>query len=100
VSKYLVTYFGGGKPSTPEQAQQIKEAFGHWLAKAGKAVVDPGAPLRPATQVANGHAHPMVEIGGYSVVEAPSLEDAVAILKSHPFVARGGTLQVDEAVSI
>jgi hypothetical protein len=41
-----------------------------------------------------------VEIGGYSVIEAPNLEEAVAVLKSHPFVARGGTLQVDEAVSV
>ena len=98
--KFLVTYFGGSKPSTPEQAEQIKAAFGLWLAKAGTAVVDPGAPLRLATQVADGHKHPTVEIGGYSVIEAPSLEDAVAILKSHPFVARGGTLQVDEAVSV
>lgn len=100
MSKFLITYFGGGRPTSPEQADQIKAAFGKWLATTGKAVVDPGAPLRPATQVANGHPHPTVEIGGYSVIEAPSLEDAVAILKSHPFVARGGTLQVDEAVSI
>jgi hypothetical protein len=100
VRKFLVTYFGGSRPSTPEQAEQIKAAFGQWLATTGKAVVDPGAPLRLATQIANGHAHPKVEIGGYTVVEAPSLEDAVALLESHPFVARGGTLQVDEAVSI
>ncbi|HVH64105.1 MAG TPA: YciI family protein [Candidatus Dormibacteraeota bacterium] len=100
MSKFLVTYFGGGRPATPEQAEQVKAAFGQWLDKAGKAVVDPGAPLQTATQVANGHPHPRVEIGGYSVIEAPSLDEAVAILKSHPFVARGGTLQVDEAVSI
>ena len=100
MSKFLVTYFGGSRPTTPEQAEQMKAAFGQWLEKAGSAVVDPGAPLRPATQVANGHAHPTVEIGGYSVIEAPTLEDAVAVLKSHPFVARGGTLQVDEAVSV
>jgi hypothetical protein len=99
VSKFLVTYFGGGRPSTPEQAEQIHAAFAQWLAKAGKAVVDPGAPVRFAMQVANGQAHQKVEIGGYSVIEAPSLADAVEILKSHPFVARGGTLQVDEAVS-
>ena len=100
MSKFLVTYFGGSRPANREQAEQMTAAFGQWLAKAGKAVVDPGAPLRPATQVASGHAHPTVEIGGYSVIEAPTLEDAVAILESHPFVARGGTLQVDEAVSV
>ncbi|HKC19375.1 MAG TPA: YciI family protein [Candidatus Dormibacteraeota bacterium] len=99
MSKFLVTYFGGSRPSSPEQARQMQEAFGSWLGKAGKAVVDPGAPLSFGTQVAQGHPHPKVELGGYSVIEAPSLEEAVAILKMHPFVARGGTLQVDEAIS-
>lgn len=100
MSKFLVTYFGGSRPTTPEQGEQMKAAFGEWLAKAGKAVVDPGAPLQPATQVTNGAKPHPVEIGGYSVIEASSLEEAVAILKLHPFVARGGTLQVDEAISI
>ena len=100
MSKFLVTYFGGSLPATPEQAEQMTAAFGAWLAKAGKAVIDPGAPTRPGTQVANGKPRPSVEIGGYSVIDAPTLEDAVAILKTHPFVARGGTLQVDEAISV
>lgn len=100
MSKFLVTYLGGsGPPADAAQAEQIKTAFGQWLASAGIAVVDPGAPLRSVTHVANGAPHPTVDIGGYSVVEAASVEEAVAILRTHPFVARGGTLQVDEAVS-
>lgn len=100
MSKYLVTYLGGTRPANPEQAEKMHAAFGEWLAMAGKAVVDPGAPTQHATSIANGQALGPVEIGGYSVIEADSLEDAVAILKMHPFVARGGTLQVDEAVSV
>jgi len=101
MSKFLVTYQGGsGPPANAEQAEAIKAAFGKWLASAGSAVVDPGAPLSPATQVANGSTMPHVAIGGYSVIEASSVDEAKRILQSHPFVARGGTLQVDEAVSI
>jgi hypothetical protein len=37
-------------------------------------------------------------IGGYTIIEAANLDEAVDILKSHPFVGRGGTLQVDEAM--
>ena len=76
--------------------EKITAAFGAWLAEAGSAVTDPGAPLRPATQVANGTPEQRVAIGGYSVIEADDVDGAVAVLKSHPFVARGGTLQVDE----
>jgi hypothetical protein len=78
--------------------EQIRAAFGQWLAEAGKAVTDPGAPLRPGTQLSNGAATPQVMIGGYTIIEAANLDEAVDILRSHPFVGRGGTLQVDEAM--
>ena len=99
MSRFLVTYHGGsGMPSDPAQMERIRAAFGEWLASAGDAVVDPGAPLRQATQVSNGAPLPVVAIGGYTVIEASSVDRAVEVLKSHPFVARGGTLQVDEAM--
>ncbi len=100
MSRFLVTYHGGGMPSDPALAQQARAAFGEWVAKAGKAVIDPGAPLRPGIRVSNGDQTPEVAIGGYSILEAATLADAVDILRSHPFVARGGTLQVDEAIAV
>jgi hypothetical protein len=101
VSKFLVTYHGGsGVPVDPSQAEAMKAAFGQWLESAGGAVTDPGAPLRPATQVANESALPRVAIAGYSVIEASDVDEVTRILRTHPFVARGGTLQVDEAVVI
>jgi hypothetical protein len=100
VSRFLVTYHGSGMPSDPAQAQQARAAFGDWVGKAGQALVDPGAPLKPGTRVANGQPAPQVAFGGYSVIEAPSLDAAVELLNSHPYVARGGTLQVDEAMAV
>ena len=100
MSKFLVTYFGGGMPTNPAEAAAAVEAFGQWLTRSGKSVADPGAPLRPGTQLAKGTPAPRVAIGGYTVMEAPTLEAALEVLRSHPFVARGGTLQVDEAVNL
>ena len=100
MAKFLVTYFGGGMPSNPAEAAAAVEAFGQWLGRAGNAVVDPGAPLKPGRQVAKGAPAPKVSIGGYSVIEADDLDAAIEVLKSHPFVARGGTLQVDEALAL
>ena len=100
MARFLVTYHGGGMPADPAQAAQARTAFGEWVAKTGKALVDPGAPLRPGTQVANGDPAPQAGIGGYSIIEAGSLDEAVELLRSHPFVGRGGTLQVDEAMAV
>jgi hypothetical protein len=100
MAKFLVTYHGGKPPANAAAADEIKAAFGAWLQQAGAAVTDPGAPVRTATNVSSGSATASVEVGGYSVIEAASLGAAVALLETHPFVARGGTLWVHEAVTI
>jgi hypothetical protein len=41
MSKFLVTYIGGGMPHEPELMAQAKAAFEQWLDTAGAAVIDP-----------------------------------------------------------
>jgi hypothetical protein len=77
-------------------------AFGAWVASVGAHMVDPGAPLGPAKTVSSdgvsdGAAH--AAIGGYSLIKADDLDAAVGLVKNHPFVARGGSLQVCESVA-
>jgi len=100
MAKFLVTYHGAGMPTDPEMAEQAKAAFGAWLATAGSAVLDAGAPLRPAGTVSGGEQSEPVSVGGYTIVEAESAEAAKGLLASHPFVARGGTLQIHEALAV
>jgi hypothetical protein len=102
MTKFLVTYHGGGMPEGDEARQQAMQAFGEWVARTGRALVDPGAPLGPSKVVSkdvvtDGQASG--PSGGYSVVEADSIEAAVALVRDHPFVARGGQLQVSESVA-
>jgi hypothetical protein len=99
--RYLVTYHGSGAPS-PDQQQEAMAAFGAWLASAGPAVIDPGAPLSVSKSVSSAgvSAEPVAPIGGYTLLEAADLPAAVKLVENHPFIARGGTLQVSEAVNI
>jgi hypothetical protein len=50
--------------------------------------------------VSNSSPADPAEISGYSIIEAPSAEAAAKLLKSHPYLARGGTLQLDEALPV
>ena len=100
MAKFLVTYHGAQLPNDPAVMEQAKAAFGQWLQGAGSAVVDPGAPTHLVTQVSKDNPASVVEIGGYSIIEAPSLDKAVKVLKSHPFVGRGGTLQLNEIMGV
>ena len=97
MAKFLITYLGMPHVD-PAQMAQAREAFGDWLREAGDAVVDPGAPTNAVAHVASG-SPVSAEIGGYSIIEAQSAADVVKILESHPFVARGGTLQVNEPIA-
>ena len=98
MARFLITY--QGMPHVdPAQAAQAREAFGNWLREAGDAVIDPGAPTNAVAHVASG-SPVSLEIGGYSIVEAPSVAEVVELLETHPFVARGGTLQVNEPIAV
>ena len=100
--RFLVTYHGGGMPESEEGRQQAMAAFGAWVGATGKALVDPGAPLGPSRTVSAGSVtdgRAAEPFNGYSVLEAADLDAAVDLVSSHPYVERGGSLQVSEAVT-
>jgi hypothetical protein len=56
-------------------------------------MVDPGWPsFAPTTLI--GETGSSTQVGGYSVVTADSLEEAVALAKAAPTVTRGGGVEV------
>lgn len=97
MAKFLITYHGSGHPD-PAEMEQARTAFMAWLTEQGSAVIDPGAPLNFVGQVAASDPAPVSEIAGYSIIEAPDANAAAAILATHPFVSRGGTLQISQAL--
>ena len=101
--KFLVTYHGGGgPPASPEAREQMMAAFQAWAASVGDNMIDPGAPLGPSKVVAGDGVTDGAatgKLGGYTLISAGSLDDAVKTVQDHPFVGRGGALQVSEAIS-
>jgi hypothetical protein len=101
---YLVTYHGtSGLPSDPAVVKQMVAAFQSWVAEVGTAIRDPGAPVAAAKTVSADGAvdgQQQATIGGYTTLEAGSLDEAVALLRNHPYLDRGGTLQVSEAITV
>lgn len=104
MAKFLVTYHGGeGVPSDPAAAKQMMQAFQAWATGVGSSMLDPGAPLAASKTVsAKGTKDGQAEasIGGYTLLQANNLVDAVALVENHPFLARGGTLQINEVVNL
>lgn len=104
MTKFLVTYHGGrGMPTDPEQVQQMLAAFEGWATSVGPALTDPDAPLGAAATVSSGgvrEGQQGAAIGGYSIIEADSLDDVVGMLENHPFLNGGGSLQASESIAV
>jgi hypothetical protein len=102
MAKFLVTYHGAGAPRNEEEQAAAMTAFMAWINQVGSALVDPGAPLGGSTVVSSaGVADGVADgpAGGYSILDADDLAAASELVRDHPFIARGGTLQVSQAVS-
>jgi hypothetical protein len=101
VARYLVTYHLEGQVD-PETMVKAREAFAVWAAKTGPALVDPGAPIESTSTVTSDRleheARSDLPFYGWSVIEAVDADAVAEILTDHPFVRRGGTLQINAPV--
>jgi hypothetical protein len=88
--------------STPEQAEASMQEWMAWNARAGSAVVDLGSPLTHATTVPSGTSpRGGLHVGGYSVMQADSVDSLRATLADHPhLLAPDGAIEVHEMLSI
>lgn len=87
---------GGEKPS-PAQMQEMYAKFGAWQAKFKKNLVDMGGKLGSGKLVTAESAAdgPFVEVkelvGGYMIVSADSLEEAIEVARECPGLVRPGS---------
>ena len=104
MTKYLLGYHGGSIPASKEEGDRVMAAWGKWIGSLGKAMVDPGNPTAAAKTIApggkvsdGGGSNPVT---GYSVIEAASLDAAVALAKGCPQLSSGGTIEVAEIMVV
>jgi len=75
--------------ATPEQAQAGMDAWMQWAGRAGSAIVDMGSPCSYAATVGASFPASEAHIGGYSVLEADSLDTLKGLLEGHPHLMMG-----------
>lgn len=99
MAEYVIVYVGGNPPATPEEGQAHFSRYMTWLSELGDAAVSPANPLmNTRTLAADGTVTEGSSSGlsGYTIVEAPSLDAALDIARSCPFLDIGGSLEVSE----
>ena len=100
MATYLLAYHGGGMAETPEEQEKVMNDWMAWFGTVGDAMRDPGMPvvgtktIDPDGAVSDGGgANPVT---GYSVIDADSMEAAIALAQACPVLASGSTIEVAE----
>jgi len=102
MKNFMLAYHGVVKPASKEEGEQMMEEWKAWASGLGDALVNPGTPLGVSKTVSsdgvadNGGSNPLC---GYSVVQAGSIDDAVAMAKSCPHI-QFGTMEVAEMMEM
>jgi len=92
---FVFTYRAApGTARTPESAQ----AWMSYFDDLGGHVADIGQPAAETGSV--GNCGPDTMLGGYSLITAASLDEALALAKGCPSVARDGGVEVGELVEV
>ncbi len=113
MTKYMYLFRGGDAEraaSSPEEMQVHMEKWKNWMgALAGKEQLVDGLPLsREGKRVVGTdavvHDGPFAEgkeiVGGYLIVNAESIDDAVNISKGCPIFEHDGTVEVREIMNM
>ena len=103
MTQYIITYFGGNPPATPEEGKAHFAEYQKWLGSLGEKVVSPANPIKntqsinPDSSLVN---ESISKMSGYTIIEVDSMNDAIAVSKNCPFLDIGGRLEVSELVKM
>ena len=101
--QFVLVYVGGNQPASPEEGQKHFARYMEWLASLGDAAISPANPLKDTSTVnPDGSVTPggSSNISGYTIVAADSIEEALTMAKSCPFLEIGGSLEVSELLQM
>ena len=106
MSEFLYVYRGGQRAgSSPEQMQQVMQKWMAWMKDLGEKghLIDRGQPLERAGKVVQGKQKTVTDgpfaeakdvVGGYTLIEAEDLSEAVELSKGCPIFEVEGAVEV------
>jgi hypothetical protein len=85
VPRFMVLYVG---PPTPPDASH--EGWPAWFGRLGDRLVDKGSPLASGLALhGDGSTGAATRLNGYSIIQADDSNQALGLVKDHPYLAQG-----------
>jgi len=99
MKKYLLVVYGPSADTEKDRAAGMA-LMAQWYGALGAALVDPGAPFTAARTVSAGGVGEAVgpNATGFNVVQAESLDDAIALAQKCPLLEHGRQVTVFETL--
>ena len=105
MSEFVYLYRGGSREGSPEQMQQVMQKWMAWFKQLSEKgyIKSPGHPLERAGKLVKGSQKTVTDgpfaeskdvIGGYTLIEARDLEQAVELSKGCPIFEGEGMVEV------
>ena len=101
--QYIFVYLGGEYPSNQEEGKKHFSKYQQWLSSLGDAVVSPAIPFKDTHTVQpNGTTAPgsTTAMSGLSIIKMTSMDEALKVAESCPFLEINGTLEISEMVEM
>ncbi len=103
MANFMIAYYGGSQPSSKEEGMAQMGKWKVWVEGLGENVINPGTPLMSTKIVTSSDVkdenNPNA-MKGFAVVKAESIEAAVEIAKSDPFMDADGTIRVSQMMEM
>ena len=103
MSKFMIAYYGGNKPSSKEEGMAHMTKWKAWVDGLGDAVVNPGTPL-PVSKLVTANSvkddNDPNSMKGFAVVQTDTMEAAIEMAKSDPFLETQGTIRVSQMMDM
>lgn len=104
MTTFLLSYHGGDQPSSKEEGDKVTQSWRDWIGSLGNALVEVGNPTTLAKTIDKsgrvsdgGGGNPVT---GYTILEAPNLDDAVKLAKGSPQLKANGSIEVSEIMPL
>jgi hypothetical protein len=96
---FLLAYHGGGVPANAEAEEAMMEAWNEWMATNAEVLLDIGTPVGTSLMIGpDGSASETAanQITGFAIIEADTMDGALAIARGCPILSEGGSIELSE----
>ena len=105
MSEFVYLYRGGSRPTSPEEGQQTMQKWMNWLKQLQQDghIKDQGNPLEASGKLVSGKDKKVTDgpfaetkdvVGGYTLILAKDISQAVELSRGCPILERGGAVEI------